>query len=131
MIRIANTLRPERLRQTSQVFFGPGGECGGRCALSGVPARHARAAPRATAEPEPAFLAAPFPLCSLPPKAAEPDPAAGPGCARRPRARRDPGQAPRANQPGRAPHPQAPAFMALSRRAGARTAGTPHPEARP
>lgn len=98
MIRIANTLRPERLRQTSQVFFGPGGECGGRCALSGVPARHARAAPRAAAEPEPAFLAAPFPLCSLPPKAAEPDPAAGPGCARRPRAR---------------------------------TAGTPHPEARP
>lgn len=60
MIRIARTLRPARLRQTSQVFFGPGGERGGRRALARAAVRAAHGGPCAAARPLPSCPAAPL-----------------------------------------------------------------------
>ena len=60
MIRIARTLRPARLRQTSQVFFGPGGERGGRRALIRAVVRAAHGGPCAAARPLPSCPAAPL-----------------------------------------------------------------------
>ncbi len=74
MIRIARTLRPARLRQTSQVFFGPGGEHGGRRAPAGVVVRAAHGGPCATAVPFPRL-----PLGPAPQHAPAPAPPCGPG----------------------------------------------------
>ena len=118
MIRIARTLRPARLRQTSQVFFGPGGERGGRRALIRAVVRAAHGGPCAAARPLPSCPAAP-----LRPRhtqtALRPAPVAGAAQAQRPAPRQGarhpgaghPGHRSNHHRPGRPARPARPAHF--------------------